>query len=132
MAENIRLDVPATPDFLSTIRRVLGGLGARLGYSLDDLDDLYLATDQLLQEAFRSDEQDRVRLEALVVEDGVELTMGPFTSPSLRAHVSMKVEACDSVDLCRLLNRTMDEVRVNDGHGEAFEVVLVRRRRRAT
>lgn len=128
MSEQIRLDVPATLQSLSTVRRVLGGLGARLGYSLDDLDDLFLATDELLRRAFSQEGQDRVHLEALVGDDGLELTLGTFASESLRDEVSTKIEACDSVDLCRLLNRTMNEVRVEDVADGTFEVVLVRRR----
>ena len=37
MAEKIDLEVPATLNALSTVRMVLGGLGARLDFSLDDL-----------------------------------------------------------------------------------------------
>jgi hypothetical protein len=126
MADKIRLEVPAALSSLSTVRRVLGGLGARLGCSLDDLDDLYLATDEVLRRAISIGDQESVRVEAQLVDGGLELAIGSFTCAALRAEVSAKVEACDKVDLCRLLNRTMDDVSVRDG-GDTFDVVLLRR-----
>ncbi len=132
MAERIRLDVAATPGAFSTVRRVLGGLGARLGYSLDDLDDLYLGTEELVRSALRREPLERICLEALVGADHLELTLGPFTSSLLRADVAADVAACDAIDLCRLLGRTMDEVRLIDDPSGAFAVVLVRRHRGAS
>jgi hypothetical protein len=129
MGERIRLDVPATPGFFSTVRRVLGGLGARLGYSLDDLDDLYLGTEELVRSALRREPLERIHLEAVIGADHLEVTVGPFTSPELRADVASDVAACDGIDLCRMLRRTMDEVRVSDGPSGSFHVVLLRRLR---
>lgn len=128
--ERINLEVPATANAFSVVRRVLGGLGSRLGYSLDDLEDLYLATEGLLHAALGREALEWVRI-AMVVDSGdLSLAIGPFTSPHLREEVAAKVQACDAIDLCRLLHRTMDEVLVTDA-GEAFDVVLVRRRREA-
>lgn len=56
MAETISLEVPPTLSALSTVRMVVGGLGARLDFSLEDLDDLYLALDRLLEAALDAEE----------------------------------------------------------------------------
>lgn len=124
--ERINLEVSATPSAFSLVRRVLGGLGSRLGYSLDDLEDVYLATDGLLRAAFSYEPLEWVRIAMVVASDDLSLTIGTFTSPRLRAEVAAQVQACDGIDLCRLLHRTMDEVLVADA-GDAFDVVLVRR-----
>lgn len=129
-SERINLEVPATANAFSVVRRVLGGLGSRLGYSLDDLEDLYLATDGLLHAALGREALEWVSIAMLVDSGDLRLTIGPFTSPHLRAEVAAQVQACDGIDLCRLLHRTMDEVLVADA-GDAFDVVLVRRRREA-
>jgi len=126
--ERINLEVPATPSAFSVVRRVLGGLGSRLGYSLDDLEDLYLATDGLLCAAIGHEPLERVGIAMVVADDDLHLTFGTFTSPGLRAEVAAQVQACDGIDLCRLLHRTMDEVLVTDA-GDAFDVILVRRHR---
>ena len=126
MADKIRLEVPAALGSLSTVRRVLGGLGARLGCSLDDLDDLYLATDEVLRRAITAESLESIYVEAHVSDGGLELAMGSFSCADLRAEVSAKVEACDKVDLCRLLSRTVDDVSVRDGD-DGFDIVLLRR-----
>ncbi len=45
------LELPATAAALSTIRMVIGGVGARFDLSLDELDDIYLAVGELLRVA---------------------------------------------------------------------------------
>ena len=125
MAERIDLEVPATLNALSTVRSVLGGLGARLDFSLDDLEDIYLATDHLLRTALDADPLDRLSVEVLLDDDVLRLTAGTFKSAKLRADVTVHAEDC--LDLCMLLRRTVDDV-VLENEGGAYRIVLVKRR----
>ena len=125
MAERIDLEVPATLNALSTVRSVLGGLGARLDFSLDDLEDIYLATDHLLRTALDADPLDRLSVEVLLDDDVLRLTAGTFKSAKLRADVTVHAEDC--LDLCMLLRRTVDDVVLED-EGGANRIVLVKRR----
>lgn len=125
MAERINLEVPAILNALSTVRMVLGGLGARLDFCLDDLEDIYLATDELLRSALDADALDRLRVEVLVDEGVLRFTAGSFTSAKLRADVTLHAEDC--LDLCMLLRRTVDDVLLEDEDG-AYRIVLVKRR----
>ena len=126
MAERIDLEVPATRNALSTVRMVLGGLGARLDFSLDDLEDLYLATDELLRTALDADALDRWSVEMLVDAGVLRFAAGTFKSAKLRADVSIHAEDC--LDLCMLLRRTVDDV-VFEDDGGAYRIVLVKRRK---
>jgi len=126
MAERIDLEVPATLNALSTVRMVLGGLGARLDFSLDDLEDLYLATDELLRTALDADALDRWSVEMLVDAGVLRFAAGTFKSAKLRADVSIHAEDC--LDLCMLLRRTVDDV-VFEDDGGAYRIVLVKRRK---
>jgi hypothetical protein len=45
--EEVRLVVPATPEFLRLARVTAAGLGGRLGFSYDEIEDLRLAIDEL-------------------------------------------------------------------------------------
>lgn len=47
MGEYIELDVPGTPEYLSLIRLNAGSIAARLDVTLDELEDLELAVDEL-------------------------------------------------------------------------------------
>ena len=126
MAERIDLEVPATLGALSTVRLVLGGLGARLDFSLDDLEDIYLATDELLRTALGADALDRLKVEVLL-EDGVlRFAAGTFKSAKLRADVTIHAEDC--LDLCMLLRSTVDDVLFED-EGAEYRIVLVKRRK---
>ena len=125
MAERIDLEMPATLNALSTVRMVLGGLGARLDFSLDDLEDLYLATDQLLRAALDADPLDRLSVEVLVDNGVLRFAAGTFKSAKLRADVTLHAEDC--LDLCMLLRRTVDDVLFED-EGGAYRIVLVKRR----
>jgi hypothetical protein len=118
--------VPATLTALSTVRMVLGGLGARLDFSLDDLEDLYLATDELLRTALDADALDRLSVEVLLDDGVLRFTAGTFRSAKLRADVTTHAEDC--LDLCMLLRSTVDDVVLEDEH-DAYRVVLVKRRK---
>jgi anti-sigma regulatory factor (Ser/Thr protein kinase) len=125
MTENIFLEVPATLSALSTVRMVLGGLGARLDFSLEDLDDLFLATDRLLEAALHAEELDSLRV--LVAVDGTTLrvTAGAFSSGELRDQVAVTPGGC--IDLCTLLQRLVDDVVIQEEEG-CFTVLMVKQR----
>jgi anti-sigma regulatory factor (Ser/Thr protein kinase) len=124
MSDRVSLEVPATLSALSTVRVVLGGLGARLDFSLDDLDDLFLATDGLLEAALSAERLDSIRV--LVVVDGgsLRVSAGAFRSAELREQVV--VTQGDCIDLCTLLRRLVDDVTLQDD-GECYSVVITKR-----
>jgi hypothetical protein len=126
MPERIDLEVPATLNALSTVRMVLGGLGARLDFSLDDLEDIYLATDELLRTALAADALDRLSVEVLLDGGVLRFTAGTFKSAKLRADVTMHAEDC--LDLCMLLRSTVDDVLLEDEDG-AYRIVLIKQRK---
>lgn len=126
MTERIFLEVPATLSALSTVRVVLGGLGARLDFSLDELDDLFLATDRLLEAALHAEELDSIRVLMLVDGGTMRVSAGVFRSSHLREQVAVTPGNC--IDLCTLLQRLVDDVTVQDDD-DCFSVVITKRRR---
>ena len=126
MPERIDLEVPATLNALSTVRMVLGGLGARLDFSLDDLEDIYLATDELLRTALAADAVDRLRVEVLLDDERPALHRGDVQVRQAARRRDRHAEDC--LDLCMLLRRTVDDVVLEDEDG-AYRIVLVKQRR---
>ncbi len=43
----VRLEVPASPEFLRVARMMAAGVASRLGFTLDEVDDLRIAIDEL-------------------------------------------------------------------------------------
>lgn len=126
MAERISLEVPATLGALSTVRIVLGGLGARLDLSLEELEDLYLATEELLRAALSAEPLERLSVEVALEDRQLRIIAGRFSSPDLRKDLDAEKARELCLGLCRLLRTTVDDVEVLDA-GEAYSVVLVKR-----
>jgi len=127
MAELIALEVPATPSALSVVRMVIGGVGTRLDFSLEDLDDLFLAIDGLLQAAMEAETLER--LSVRIAPDGADLrvAVGVFESDRLQEQIALTPGG--RIDLCTLLGRLVDEVTIETvaGDNDGFLVVLLKR-----
>jgi anti-sigma regulatory factor (Ser/Thr protein kinase) len=126
VSETINLEVPATLAALSTVRMVLGGLGARLDFSLDELEDLYLATEELLRAAIVAENLDRVAIELSLDGDCLLISTDAFASVALRRDIE-RSPAGDCLDLCTLLSTTVDRVRVDVTVPGQYRVVLEKR-----
>ncbi|NLE23558.1 MAG: hypothetical protein GX624_12385 [Actinobacteria bacterium] len=129
MTERITLEVPATLSALSTVHMVLGGLGARLDFSLEDLDDLYLATDRLLVTALDTEDLESLCVRCVVDGSTLRVVAGLFRSPALRGQVVETPGGC--IDLCTMLQRLVDDVVVEED-GERYSVVIVKNRTEST
>ena len=80
MNDEITLVVPAEEDIRQVAQLVVGGLGARLDLTYEDLDDLQTALDAVL--ACREDAGD-IRLVVAVSDGSVRFTVGPFEGAQL-------------------------------------------------
>src|SRR5690606_36471250 len=103
MAERITLEVPATLSALSTVRLVLGGLATRLDFPYEHLDDLSLATDNLLRAALDSEDLEDLRIAFHADGGTLRVACGLFRSASLRERVGVTPGNC--IDLCLVLRR---------------------------
>lgn len=45
--ETVSIAIPASPEYLKVVRLVAAGLAARLSFTLDDIEDLKIAVDEL-------------------------------------------------------------------------------------
>jgi len=80
MSDEIRLVLPAEQDFRRIAHLVLGGLGARHSFTLEQLEDLQLALDALLS---RRDDEGEIVVSVHVEDGGVRAEVGPFPPGSL-------------------------------------------------
>jgi hypothetical protein len=128
MSETIRLEVAAALSAFTPVRMVLGGLGARLEFSVEQLEDLYLATEHLFRAALDAEDLARFEVEMRVADGDLRFAAGPFTSPALREQVKPAAPDAACLDLCRLLHTTCDDVQVHEREG-AYHVILIKSQR---
>jgi hypothetical protein len=80
VTDEITLVVPAQEDFHRIALLVMGGLGARLDLTYEDLDDLQTALESLLG---CRDETDEINGASALVVGGVRTTIGPCRGAQL-------------------------------------------------
>ena len=45
--DKVSIKIPASPEYLQVVRLIAAGLASRLGFTLDDIEDLKIAVDEL-------------------------------------------------------------------------------------
>jgi hypothetical protein len=113
MTDEIRLVLPAQEDFHPVAHLVVGGLGARLELTYEQLEDLQVAVEALL--ACREDDG-QVSVVVSVESDTVRATVGPFQPPAL-AELERDT---GEFGLRRVLDTVTDSVQVEERDGSAW------------
>jgi anti-sigma regulatory factor (Ser/Thr protein kinase) len=119
VSDEITLTVPAQEDFRQIAHLVVGGLGARLDLTYEDLDDLQTALDALLGK--REDDGD---IEVVVgQQDGeIRTSVGPFAERDLDELESEST----ALGLRRVLETVADGFEIERRDGSAW-VLLTKR-----
>jgi hypothetical protein len=120
MTESVNLEIPADTTLLPVVRMVVGGMAARADLTISELDDLYLAVEELLRAARDPVSTPRYRLQIEADGGAVQIVAGPFYSPSL-------LQQLDGL-CCQLVQRvvTFD---VHDDQPGAYMVTLTKARK---
>ena len=108
----IVLTLPRERDFHRVAHLVLGGLALRLNLTLEVLEDLQLAVDELLESGTLEDD---VTLSMTVLPEAIEASIGPFPGQTVRR----ELERDDGgVGLRRVLDTTVDRVELSVREGD--------------
>ena len=86
----VRLEVPASPEFLRVARMMAAGVASRLGFTLEEVDDLSIAIDELCFSLVGTKGRPgMVELEYRLVPGGLEVRgTGRFDEPTAEAGLS--------------------------------------------
>jgi serine/threonine-protein kinase RsbW len=85
----VRLEVPASPEFLRITRIMVAGVASRLGFTLDEVEDLRIAIDELCFALVGKGRTGTLSIRYLMLEDGLAVegasnfTDDGHTSPTL-------------------------------------------------
>jgi hypothetical protein len=120
MKDVIRLAVPAHEEFRHVANLVVGGLGARLALTYENLDDLQTGLDALLA---RREDDGEITMEIEVSHDMVRSTVGPFPDGRLG---DLANDDSQELDLRRVLETVTDSVDVVEGEAGTFVVITKR------
>jgi serine/threonine-protein kinase RsbW len=113
VADHVELDVPLASRYASTVRAVAAAVGADLGFSVDDIDDLRLGVNEAVSILGDVDDPGEARLHIRFETGG-----GVVTVRCARRGVDEAVVA-DDIDVLarRILDAVVDEYSV-DGSGQ--------------
>jgi anti-sigma regulatory factor (Ser/Thr protein kinase) len=80
--ETVSIKIPASPEYLHVVRLVAAGLGARLGFTLDDIEDLKIAVDELAAYLTGAHGRDgHLRIRFTIGDDTLEIEGAGHFSP---------------------------------------------------
>jgi serine/threonine-protein kinase RsbW len=83
MLGEVRLEVPASAAYFRVARMVAAGVGSRLGFTLDELDDLRIAVDELCTVLMGGHADGKLLLRYELIEDGIAVEgTGEFSDGS--------------------------------------------------
>ncbi len=118
--EEIRLEVPTTPDLLRLVRVVASGLASRLGFPIDAVEDVRLAVDELCWTVALQAELTSTLAVRFVVLDAaftVEARLRPAPADAAGSTLSALSE--------RILDTLVDDYALlapSDGQGAGFRM----------
>ena len=114
MTDRIRLTVPRARPYRGVAHLVLGGLALRENFTIEALEDLQVALEEVLG---RERGQGAVTLELTVSDGTLEAVVGPFDGSILRADLEPPDE--HAFGLRRVLDSTVQDVDVESrGDGD--------------
>ena len=128
MADVIRLDVAATSTVMPIVRMIVGGVGARVDLSLDDLEDAYLALEELICAAEGAGEGPRLTIAVETTDDGITIDTGLFRSDQLRSRLTAGGDVAAGLSLAALFARVVESLEVCSADGGCFSVSFTKRR----
>ena len=71
--ETIKMEIPANPDYVSIIRLTTSGIANRVGFSMDDIEDMKVAVSEACTNAIKHSEDNKVNIEFNLLSDKLEI-----------------------------------------------------------
>ncbi len=118
----VRLEVPASPEFLRVTRIMVAGVASRLGFTLDEVEDLRIAIDELCFTLVGKGREGTLSIRYVMLPDGLEVVgTGHFSDGDTNdLHLSPMSE--------QILSAMVDECELeSNSDGPTFRMVKRRR-----
>jgi serine/threonine-protein kinase RsbW len=121
--DTVRITIPASPAYVQVVRLVAAGLASRLQFTIDDIEDLKIAVDEL--SAYLTGAQGRegdLDIQFTVTDDRIEIAGIGILAPGQKIRT-------DLTDFSRMiLDTVVDSATLDSTNGRpAFNLVKSRR-----
>ena len=71
--ETIKMEISANPDFVSVIRLTTSGIANKIGFSIDDIEDMKVAVSEACTNAIKHSDDKSVSITYTILENGLGL-----------------------------------------------------------
>ena len=71
--ETIKMEISANPDFVSIIRLTTSGIANKIGFSIDDIEDMKVAVSEACTNAIKHSSDDRFYITFNILDDGLNI-----------------------------------------------------------
>ena len=71
--ETIKMEISANPDFVSIIRLTTSGIANKIGFSIDDIEDMKVAVSESCTNAIKHSKDNKFSVEYTIFEDGLTI-----------------------------------------------------------
>ena len=71
--ETIKMEISANPDFVSIIRLTTSGIANKIGFSIDDIEDMKVAVSEACTNAIKHSDDKSVSITYTILENGLDI-----------------------------------------------------------
>ena len=71
--ETIKMEIPANPDYVSILRLTTSGIANKLGFSMDDIEDMKVAVSEACSNAVKQSEDNKVSINFNLLNNGIQI-----------------------------------------------------------
>lgn len=71
--ETIKMEITSNPSYVGIIRLTTSGIANKIGFSVDDIDDIKVAVSEACTNAIKHGDNDRFYIKFIILEDGLSI-----------------------------------------------------------
>ena len=82
--ETIKMEISANPDFVSIIRLTTSGIANKIGFSIDDIEDMKVAVSEACTNAIKHSSDNKFSVEYTIFEDGLTIKIAQWVQNTIK------------------------------------------------
>lgn len=126
--ETIKMEITANPEYVSIIRLTTSGIANKIGFCIDDIEDLKVAISEACTNAIKHSLEDRFTIIYTMIENGLTIEI----IDNGKGYVSKEVSEPDLDNLKEsgmglfIIESLMDEVKIESKEGNGTSIKMTK------